>query len=145
MSGKGKKDLIQAEQISGDHNTIDGNVSGGIIVQGRNANVSVQQSTSDETEEISKLFEKIYLAIQARSDDPNVAKEEIHETVQRIENESGKGNQANQSKLERWMENLNRMAPDIVDIILASLGGPVSGITAVLKKIAERAHEQAGN
>jgi hypothetical protein len=38
------------------------------------------------------------------------------------------------------MANLNQIAPDIVDVILASLGGPVSGFTAVLKKVAERAN-----
>jgi hypothetical protein len=41
--------------------------------------------------------------------------------------------------MERWMANLNQMAPDIVDVILASLGGPASGFTAVFKKISEHA------
>ena len=145
MSRKSKTDHKQPEQISGDHNTIEGNVSGGIIVQGRGANVTVQQSTNAEVKEISILFEKLYLAIQTRQEDPNVTKEEINETLKRIENEIGKGNQASQPKLQRWMEYLNNMAPDIVDVILASLGGPVSGITAVLKKVAERAREQAGS
>ena len=39
------------------------------------------------------------------------------------------------------MANLEQMAPDIVDVILACLGGPLSGITAVLRKIAERARD----
>ena len=120
-------------------------MSGGIIVQGRGANVTVQQATNAEAKEISTLFEKLYLATQTRQEDPNVAKEEIIETLKRIENEIGKGDQASQPKLERWMGYLSNMAPDIVDIILASLGGPVSGITAVLKKVAERAREQAGS
>ena len=143
MSKKNKKDNMTSEHISGDHNTIEGNVSGGIIVQGRNANVAVKQSSWSESKEISILFDKLYLAVGERKDDPDIDKEEILETVQRIENESKMGDQANQSKLERWMENLQKMAPDIVDVILASLGGPVSGITAVLKKIAEQARARA--
>jgi hypothetical protein len=83
----------------------------------------------------------MYEAIQSRQNDPNIDKEEITETVQKIEQEVKKGNQANDSKLKRWMENLNKMAPDIVDVILASLSGPVSGLTAVLKKVAEHAKQ----
>lgn len=129
------------KQIGGDQNVIQGSISGGVVVQGRGANVAVQQSSGINEEQLSLVFEKMYQAIQSRPDDPNIDKEELSETVQRIEQEVKKGDQANDSKLKRWMESLNKMAPDIVDVILASLGGPVSGLTAVLKKVAEHAHQ----
>jgi hypothetical protein len=129
------------KQIDGDQNVIQGSISGGVIVQGRGANVAVQQSSGINEEQLPLLFEKMYRAIQSRPDDPSIDKEEISETVQRIEQEVKKGDQANDSKLKRWMESLNKMAPDIVDIILASLGGPVSGMTAILKKVAEHARQ----
>jgi hypothetical protein len=72
-----------------------------------------------------------------------VDKEEITETVQKIQEEASKGEQdANETKLSRWIDSLNKIAPDVIDVALASLGGPVSGITAVLKKIADRARQQ---
>lgn len=137
---KFKNNRGRNKQIGGDQNVIQGSISGGVIVQGRGANVTVQQSSGINEEQLSLVFENMYQAIQARPDDPNIDKEEISETVQRIEQEVKKGDQANDSKLKRWMESLNKMAPDIVDVILASLGGPVSGLTAVLKKVAEHAH-----
>jgi hypothetical protein len=138
---KFKNNRGRNKQIGGDQNVIQGSISGGVIVQGRGANVAVQQSSGINEEQLSLVFEKMYQAIQSRPDDPNIDKEEISETVQRIEQEVKKGDQANDSKLKRWMESLNKMAPDIVDVILASLGGPVSGLTAVLKKVAEHAHQ----
>jgi hypothetical protein len=138
---KFKNNRGRNKQIGGDQNVIQGNISGGVIVQGRGANVAVQQSSGINEEQLSLVFEKMYQAIQSRPDDPNIDKEELSETVQRIEQEVKKGDQANDSKLKRWMESLNKMAPDIVDVILASLGGPVSGLTAVLKKVAEHARQ----
>ena len=141
MAGKFKKNRGRDKQIGGDQNVIQGSISGGVIVQGRGANVAVQQNSGLHEEQLSLLFDKLYQAIQSRPDDPNIDKEEISETVQRIEQEVKKGDQANDSKLKRWMESLGKMAPDIVDVILASLGGPVSGMTAVLKKVAEHARQ----
>jgi hypothetical protein len=93
--------------------------------------------------ELAALFEKLYKHIESRPVDPDIDKSEIVEVLQKIEEESGKGNDANETKLGRWVENLNQMAPDILDVVLASLGGPVSGMTAVLKKIADRAQQQS--
>ena len=102
------------------------------------------QQSGAQVDELSTLFARLYEAINNRPDDPNVDKEEIWETIQKIESESEKQGQANVSKLERWVTYLSSIAPDIVDVILASLGGPVSGFTAVLKKIAQQAHTQTG-
>jgi hypothetical protein len=135
------KDRRSQRQIGGDHNVIRGTISGGVIVQGRGAQVSVQNNSATNDRDLSALFERLYEAIQTRPPDPNVDKEEITETVQRIEQEVKKGDQANESKLKRWLETLNTMAPDILDVILASLDGPGSGLRALLKKVAERARQ----
>ena len=119
--------------------------SGGISIQGRNANVTIKQSSVVPADEITALFEKLYQQIESRPPDPNVDKEEIVETVQKIQEEASKGGEVNETKLTRWMENLNKIAPDIIDVALASLGGPVSGVTAVLKKIADRARPQSNS
>jgi hypothetical protein len=37
------------------------------------------------------------------------------------------------------------MAPDIVDVMAASLGGPISGLTAVIQKIAARVKAESEN
>lgn len=129
--------------IRGDQQTI-GNISGGaIVVQGRNAKVTVYQGIQGT--ELAPLFDKVYKTIEELPKANSAEKQEIAENAKRIETEMAeKGEQANQTSLQRWMGNIQKMAPDIVDVILASLGGPLSAVTAVLKKIAERA-KQVGN
>jgi len=140
---KNKSKNKQPEETNGDQNIIQGDVSGGIIVQGRNAKVDVEQHSKIQSEFTVNIFETLYEAVQNRPEDPSVDKEEINEIIQKIETESQKQEKANPSKVERWVKYLNNMAPDIVDVILASLGGPVSGFSAVLKKIAQQARTQA--
>jgi hypothetical protein len=144
--GIGQKDKDHppgVSHIKGDQNIVSGNISsGGIVVQGRGARVSVQQTSGVTVDEISTLFDKLYQYIETRPPDPDVDKEEIVETIQKVQEEvSGEG-EPNETKLTRWMDNLSKMAPDVVDVVLASLGGPVSGTVAVLKKIADRSHQQ---
>jgi hypothetical protein len=136
---------IRKANIRGDQNVMTGKVSsGGIVMQGGRANVvTVHQFKGADAKELTALFEKLYQYIESRPPDPNVEKEEIIGTVQKIESEATKEEEANPTKLGRWMDNLNQMAPDIVDVILASLGGPVSGVTAVLKKVADHARQQS--
>ena len=146
----GKKEKQQknagSRDIRGDQNIMSGDISsGGIAIQGRNATVTIHQSNGIPADEVSALFQNLYQYIESRPSDPNVDKEEIVETVQKIQNEVSKGEEINETKLARWMDNLSGMAPDIVDVALASLGGPVSGATAVLKKIADRAHQQSNS
>ena len=142
---KDEKSSINSTRIKGDQNISSGNVSsGGIFFQGgRHKNVSINQFTGLASDEVAALFSNLYKHIEARPPDPNVDKEEIAEIVQKIQEEASKGEkEANETKLTRWMDTLNKMAPDVIDVVLASLGGPVSGITAVLKKIADRARQQ---
>jgi hypothetical protein len=122
---------------------ISGKISGGATAQGPHAKVVVYQ-TDDQfnNKELIALFEKLSKLIERRPEDPNIGKEEISEVVKNLEAEFTKSKNVNQVKLERWMKNLAQMAPDILDVILASLGGPISGTTVVLKKIAEHAKTQ---
>jgi hypothetical protein len=126
--------------IGGDQQTI-GDVSGSaIVVQGRNAKVSIYQGIQGT--ELAPLFDKVYKSIETLPNAKPAEKQEIAETAKRIETEvAEQGGKADQTNLQRWMDNIQKMAPDIVDVILASLGGPLSAATAILKKIAERAKQ----
>jgi len=115
------------------------NVVGSINASGR-AKVDVTQSSVHKTEDANfeKLFELLEDRIKARPEDPNVDKQEIQEQVNQIKNEAAQGEKANPNKLERWIRNLAGMAPDIVEVMAASLGGPITGLAAVIQKIAAR-------
>lgn len=68
-------------------------------------------------------------------------KQEIRETVKKIEQEAEKGKQANPSKVARWLDALGKMAPDILEVAATTLLNPVAGVTVALKNIVLKAQE----
>ena len=139
MMSKDKKDP-QAFHITGE------NVIGSIHAEGH-ANVDVAQTSNHQTDDTNfeRLFDLVEEKIKRRPEDPNVDKQEIRGQVNQIKAEAAQGDRANPNKLERWIQNLFKMAPDIVDVMAASLGGPLSGLTAVVQKIAARVKAESQN
>jgi len=113
------------------------------IAIGRKVTASVQQGLT--ADEVATLFTKIYDAIEHRLPDPDVDKDEIKETVKRIEGEVAKGEVANPGKIERWLKTLKLMAPDIFEVAVAAWANPAAGVGMVLKKVAEKAKAEAAS
>jgi hypothetical protein len=114
------------------------NAIGNITASG-GASVNVkQQVTKQVTPEMDRLFKRVHKRIETHPPrHANPAK--VQEQVKKIEKEAAKGEKADPAKLEGWLIKLSKMAPDILDVMLASLGGPVAGFTAVFKKIVDHA------
>ena len=112
----------------------------GSITAGGHAKVDVNQSFVQNAEDTNfeRLFKLLEEKINTRPEDPNVGKQEIQQQINQIKAEVAQGEQANLNKLERWIRNLAEIVPDVLDVIVASVGGPVSGLTAVIQKIAAR-------
>ncbi len=151
MSETNKKDTSGGIHF-GDHTQITGDVVGGDKTQiitgegvgvGSGAKVAVDKPSGISGDELAELFAAIYQKIEARPVKPDVDKEEIKETVQKIEAEANKGSEANDEKVARWLKNLLMMAPDIFEVTVASLINPVSGIGTALRLVAERAQKEA--
>jgi len=112
----------------------------GIISASGSARVNVDQRIIHQTTpEMEKLFKHAHKRIKARPQYPKVDQVKLENQVKKIEAEAAKGEAADLSKLERWMKTLAKMAPDIVEVMAASLAGPVAGFAVVFKKIVERA------
>lgn len=126
----------------GDNITV-GNISGSSgIALGRGASSTVT-THGVSSSELAQLFQTVHQKIEQRPEDPNVGKEEITAEVEKIQKEASENEAPNENKLERWMKNLADMAPDIVDVMAASLGGPVAGATAVLQKVIKKVRQEA--
>lgn len=93
---------------------------------------------------LTSLFDAIFREIDSRDEDPAVAKEELTQTVQEIQKETVKGEQANPKKLERLLKTLALMASDIFEVTVATLANPAAGVATVIRKVAEKASEQSG-
>jgi hypothetical protein len=46
------------------------------------------------------------------------------------------------SFLSRRFRNIARMAPDVLDLVVAMLANPLAGLGVVVKKVAEKAKEE---
>ncbi len=90
-------------------------------------------------DEVARLFESIYARIDARPNTSDADKADLKADVQEVQAEAAKGEQANEGFLARRLRNIGRMAPDILEVVLATLANPAVGLGMVGKKIAERA------
>jgi hypothetical protein len=121
-----------------------GNVTGSTgVAVGRGARATVNETHGTAGQDLTALFATIYGQIEARPPDARVEKAEITETVQRLEEEAKKGEEANPGKVERWLRFLGDMAPDILDVTLACLTSPAAGIATAFRKVADKAREEA--
>jgi hypothetical protein len=136
-------DKVMGDKVGGDKITV-GDISGSTgVAIGRGAQATVTQGLGGE--DIARLFAEIYQQIEARPEDPDVDKEELTETVQKVQEEAAKGEEANPNKVERWLRFLGSMAPDILDVTVACLTNPVAGVATAIRKIAENAQAEAGS
>jgi len=84
-------------------------------------------------------FKKIKALIDQQPEDADVNKDEIKSTVERIETEVKKGEEANPVKLERWLKLLAEMSDDIFQVTAAALTNPVAGVAKTIQLIVKKA------
>jgi hypothetical protein len=138
-------DKVMGDKVGGDKISV-GDISGSTgIAIGREAQAGVTQPQGLGGDEITRLFRAVYEQIENRSEDPDVDKGELANTVQKIEKEAAKGEEANVKKVERWLTFLADMAPDILKVTAATLANPVVGVATAIRLIAEEAQAQAGS
>lgn len=89
--------------------------------------------------DLAQYFIEVYAQIESRPDDPQVDKDEIRDTVKRIEKEAAKGEKAEPTKIKRWFASLAQIAPDIVVIVAAILTNPTLGVSTAVQKVAQAA------
>lgn len=106
------------------------NIAGRDIIIGANA------------KDITDAFAQLYAAIEAKSFPSETAAQDVREAVEIIEAENEKGEEANEKVVRLSFRTLARMAPDILDVAIATFANPLLGISTVVKKIAEKAEAE---
>jgi hypothetical protein len=110
------------------------------VAIGKGNRISVMNGIS--AEEIAKAFAPLSQAVQARAESPEKAMAQT--AVQGLEAEAAKGEAADEGKVQKWVDFLGDMAPDIWEVAVDTFANPVKGLSTVFKKVAERAKAEKG-
>ncbi len=116
--------------------------AGGDIVGRDKITTTTTGVSAEQLQLLMEAFADIQRRIDARPEDPKVDKDEIKETVERLEAEARKGEAASPDKVQRWLVGLAAMAPDIFKVTVATLANPVLGIATAIQLIANTASEE---
>jgi hypothetical protein len=118
-------------------------VTGNIHIAGGDIDIHTTHSMS--AAEIKPLFEQLYTAIDTRAETSSADKEDLKAELKEIQatvtEAAQKNEKVDQGFLSRRFRNIVRMAPDVLDVMIATLANPLAGLGVAVKKIAERAKE----
>ncbi len=126
---------------SGGVNISGGSVNVGGDIVGRDKIVTItatQQAFVDWRKEMEKKIE----AQPVSADDKKDLKEtvaKIETEAKKIEEQTKKGEEPDPSRLEKLVNTLAMMGPDIFEVATTTLVNPLGGIGLVLKKIGDKA------
>jgi hypothetical protein len=121
-------------------------VSGNVNIAGRN--ITTHQTTNGvNLAELGELFNELYRNIDALPAASPALKEDITEDVKDIQavvtEAAQKNEKVEEGFLARRFRNIARMAPDILDMVVAMLANPLAGMGVAAGKLAEKAKEEA--
>jgi hypothetical protein len=126
-------------QYGNTYNVGDITGSTGIAI-GENNHVTVTQGLSGD--EITKVFAAITAKVSALPDGPEKTMAET--AVQGLKEEAGKGEDADESKVSKWMNFLAQTTYDAFEVAVAAFVNPIAGLGGAFKKVADRARQEKG-
>ena len=122
-------------------------ISGNINVAG--GNITTHHTTTDlSVLEIKQLFTQLYTQIEIHPEATEADKEDLKAEVKEIQTTITEAVQKNEKidegLLSRRFRSIARMAPDVLDMIVATLANPLAGLGVSVKKIAQKAKYETG-
>jgi hypothetical protein len=141
-------DVSESTIITGDQHKI--NTGGGAYIEGKVdtgggdfVGRDQHKSTGLNAEQVARLFERINIEIDAK-EMSETDKQDLKADINELKVEAEKGDQADDSFLMRRLRNIRRMAPDILEVVLAALTNPAAGFTLSVQKIARKMRAEGG-
>lgn len=132
-----KKKSARSEQGSVGRDRIVSAGDGSIVVGG-DANQSVIITGDHNRVNVNSKFSTIYKQVDERTDLPAADKTDLKSELQTFEDEDKKGPESNEGFLAQRLRNVKRIAPDILDVALATIANPAAGFGMIAKKVAEK-------
>ncbi len=113
-----------------------------VTAAGRGAMAVVSRGT-EPPEDLVAWQKEMEKRIDALNDLLPADKTDLKENIDKVAKEAAKGKVADRGRLERLLNTICAMAPDIFDVAIATLANPLAGLGLVVKKIGERAKVEA--
>jgi cell division septum initiation protein DivIVA len=117
---------------------------GGPVFMGNVVNRGTITGRSDtyhsglNADEAARLFDNLFATIERHSALAVEDKADLRTEIEELRQELGKKEKANESFLMRRLRNIARMAPDILEVTLATITHPAAGFGLIAKKIADK-------
>lgn len=124
---KAGRDMLEIN-VTGNQNAV--------ATHGGKATVSISQAAQDDWKAWREQMES---EIKALKELPVEDQAMLTQNIEQVVKEAEKGETADPSRIERLLNTVSAMAPDILDVVVATIGNPLSGIGMVIKKIGEKA------
>ena len=109
--------------------------------------IHTQQTTINmSVVELQQLFDSLYATIDSRAETAPADKEDLRAELKEIQSAVTQAEQkkekVDEGFLARRFRNIARMAPDLLDVIVATLANPLAGLGIAVHKIAAKAKEE---
>lgn len=131
-------DIVGGDKVTHGDNVTIGDVSqGAAVATGRGASANVIQP-SDIAAAMKQWKSDIETKIDVQPDLSAEDRKDLKEHVAKIQTEAAKGKEADPGRLEKLINTLGVMGPDIFEVSVTTLANPLGGIGLVLKKIGDK-------
>ncbi len=124
-------------------------VSGTVAIAGGDITTNQTITNGLSAADIKQLFDRLSAAVDARPNTAPADKEDLKAEVEEIHQAVKAAGQdqkpPDEAFLERHFRNIARMAPDILDVAVATLVNPLGGLGLVVKKIADKAKAEVAS
>ena len=85
----------------------------------------------------------VFAAIEMREGSSPEDQADLKSDLKELKAEDAKGPQADEGFISKRLRNIRRSAPDILDVVLATIASPGAGFGLVTKKVADRMRAEA--
>lgn len=117
--------------------------AGSVVIGGDVTNSAIITGDHNRVNTASK-FITIYEQVKEHPALSPTDKADIKSELQTFEDEDKKGPESNEGFLAQRLRNVKRIAPDILDVAIATIANPAAGFGVIAKKVAEKMKAEAG-
>lgn len=109
------------------------NITGNVTI--KNSKVAGRDNVEKKIVNVNLSFAPVYHALKENATIAPETKKTIEQSVKQIEQEVKKGDQAKPTFIQERLQNIQKMAPDIAQVVIATLQNPAAGISLAVKKV----------